>query len=74
MPTLNIAIDIPADKIADLLLALDKFTPNQDQEGIVTPHTPATAAAYIKADTVRRLRSIYKDYITAQSTPDIGIT
>ena len=74
MPTLNITIDIPADKVTDLLLALDKFAPNADQEGTATPHTPATAAAYIKADTVRRLRSIYKDYITAQSAPDISIT
>ena len=62
MASFNLTINVPDNRVADLLSALDAMHPRdeKDENGVVLPHNAASAKDWAEAATVRELRNVYR--------------
>jgi len=62
MAAFNLTINVPDNRVSDLLEALDALHPREekDENGVVLPHDAASAKAWAKGATVAALKHVYR--------------
>lgn len=64
MATINLTVNIPDNRVQDVLDALDSMHPRTelDENGNPLPHTAATAKNWMERESITSLRRVYRRY------------